>query len=78
MSCPEIDELVDIAIETDGAVGARIVGAGMGGCVAVLIDKKKVKNLIARVEKFYYKPKNLSPAVEICFPVDGAGFIEFE
>ena len=78
MSCPEIDELVDIALDTDGAAGARVVGAGMGGCVAVLIDKEKVKNLIARVENFYYKPKNLSPAVEICFPVDGACFIEYE
>ena len=75
MSCPELDELVDIALETEGVVGARLVGAGMGGCAAVLIDKNKLNNFINRVDKFYYKPRNLPLAVEICFPVNGAEFI---
>ncbi|MFC1562600.1 galactokinase [candidate division KSB1 bacterium] len=78
MSCPETDELVDISLETDGVVGARLVGAGMGGYVSVLVDKNKLKKLIARVEKIYYKPRNLTPAAEICFPVEGADFIKFE
>ncbi|MCK4966828.1 hypothetical protein KAS50_07345 [bacterium] len=75
MSCPETDDLVDIALETDGVAGARLVGAGMGGCVAVLIDKTKLRKFITKVTNRYYKRRNLSAAVEICFPVDGADFI---
>ncbi len=78
MSCPETDELVDIALEIDGVVGARLIGAGMGGNVAALVDKSKFKNLISRIEKNYYEPRNLPPAVGICFPVDGADFIKIE
>ena len=76
MSCPELDELVDISSISEGVAGARLVGAGMGGCVAVLIDKDYVKKFIKKVSDLYYKPKNLFSAIEICFPVDGTGFIE--
>lgn len=36
-SCEELDVLVDAAVESPGVIGARLTGAGFGGCVVVLV-----------------------------------------
>ena len=69
--CAELDELVDIAKGVDG-----VLGAGLGGCISVLIDKDKTNQLVNAVTAEYYKPRGLPVAVEVCFPVEGAGIIE--
>jgi galactokinase len=35
VSCPELDALVDAAMES-GAAGARLTGGGFGGCIVAL------------------------------------------
>ena len=37
-SSEELDVLVDAAIATDGVLGARLTGAGFGGCVVMLVE----------------------------------------
>jgi galactokinase len=37
VSTPELDALVDSALEVDGVFGARLVGAGFGGCTVNLV-----------------------------------------
>jgi len=39
VSCDELNRVVDIAKETDGVLGARMTGAGFGGCVVALVKK---------------------------------------
>lgn len=36
VSCHEVDQIVDIAQQTPGVLGARMTGGGFGGCVIVL------------------------------------------
>lgn len=48
VSSPELDRLVTAAREA-GAYGARLTGAGFGGCVVVLADTSKVDSLLAGV-----------------------------
>jgi len=53
VSCPALDRLVGAAVES-GAVGARLTGAGFGGCAVVLCgraDAAAVRRGI--VERFY-------------------------
>jgi len=38
VSIPELDELVDRLLATPGVYGARLTGAGFGGCVVALVD----------------------------------------
>ena len=73
VSCEELDELVDIAMSVDGVLGAGRTGAGLGGCISVLIEKDRTDEFIRVVSDGYYRPRNLPVAVEVCFPVEGAG-----
>src|SRR5207237_4624309 len=38
VSCPELDTIVGAARKIGGVYGARMVGAGVGGCASVLAD----------------------------------------
>ncbi len=71
VSLPEIDALVDIALDTKGVVGAGLVGAGMGGCIVVVVEDKCAQQLIENLAEQYYRPRNLSVAAEIITPVGG-------
>jgi galactokinase len=53
VSCPALDRLVDAAMDS-GALGARLTGAGFGGCAVILCrrgDLSKVHDGL--VERFY-------------------------
>jgi len=75
VSCEELDELVDIAMSVEGVLGAGRVGAGLGGCISVLVDKNKTEELKQKIAAEYYEPRNLSPSIEVCFPVAGSGVV---
>ncbi len=50
VSCPELDLIVDIAMQVDGVLGARMTGAGFGGCALVLLEKKAVDYVKAQIK----------------------------
>lgn len=45
VSCEEIDFLVDLAQNFDGAYGSRLTGGGFGGCTVTLVEKGRVQAL---------------------------------
>ncbi len=53
ISCPELDALMDIAVKA-GVYGARLTGAGFGGCIVALTNCKVVKDVMADIESNYY------------------------
>ena len=76
-STPEIDQMVDIASAVPGVAGAQIAGAGLGGCIMVLVKKESVEALRRALAAKYYRPRGLVPAAMPCITVEGAGLVEF-
>jgi len=51
---PDLDRLVDISLES-GAVGARLTGAGLGGCVIALCEEVEVDRLMVALKDRFYE-----------------------
>lgn len=51
VSCPEIDELCEAAMDCDGVYGSRITGGGFGGCTVTLVKANKAEATIARMKE---------------------------
>ena len=70
-----IDQLVDIADSTDGVVGAQLAGAGLGGCMMILVRRSARPALMERLRQEFYEPNDLAFAANVCQPVAGAGIL---
>jgi galactokinase len=53
VSCRELDVLVEEASKVDGVLGARLMGAGFGGCTINLVEEKAVENFSDKVSAAY-------------------------
>jgi len=72
VSGPELDLLVETARAVPGVLGARMTGAGFGGCTVNLVAVDAVDALVSAVEA-QYRPESGSEAeVYVCNPVNGA------
>ena len=49
VSCDEANALVDVLVKCRGVHGARLIGAGFGGCVLALVEPTNVSGVIDRV-----------------------------
>ncbi|XP_049869139.1 galactokinase-like [Pectinophora gossypiella] len=72
ISCPELDQLVDILRGAPGVYGARMTGGGFGGCVVALVKKDEVENLKRRILAQYKG----NPTFFVCQPSDGARVLQ--
>jgi N-acetylgalactosamine kinase len=56
ISCPELEELISIAKEA-GAAGARLTGAGFGGCTVNLVASDETAAFLRRVDRYFYRSR---------------------
>jgi galactokinase len=75
VSCKELDLMVKLANQQPGCYGARMTGAGFGGCAIALADDSAAEALAQRVAELYEQETGISPEVYICQPEDGAGLV---
>jgi galactokinase len=71
VSTPELDELVDALMEA-GAVGARLTGAGFGGCVVALTRDADADRVAREAAKAYEARTGISPRTFRCSAAAGA------
>ena len=74
VSLPEVDTLVDAALDA-GAAGARLTGAGFGGCVVCLCTTETIERLRKGIWRTYYRQRqSFDPAnhLFVAEPFQGA------
>jgi galactokinase len=75
MSSGELDELTAIARE-GGALGARLTGAGLGGCIVALAEMQAVDTVLETLVREYYEPRKLADDIDarlfVAIPSEGA------
>lgn len=75
VSTPELDSLVQIARELPGCIGARLTGAGFGGCTVNLVMAEQVETFISGLQAGYQQATQRNAQVYLCQAVDGAAVL---
>ncbi len=71
----ELDSLVDAALEVDGCIGARMTGAGFGGCALALVHGGALGEFEKWVRHRYAASTGLDAGLFTARPENGAGRI---
>ena len=69
---PELDTMFEIASHTDGCIGARMTGAGFGGCTVNIVLKESAEAFIRDVGRAYTQRTGIIPEFYLCTAGDGA------
>ena len=73
VSVPLVDQLAEIARQTPGVFGARMMGGGFGGSVIALVDRARAAEAQAAIVEDYGKVLGRVPDAFVCRAVAGAG-----
>jgi galactokinase len=76
VSCMELEAMVWAARRIPGVLGARMAGAGFGGCTVSLVEADAVENFMQLLSAEYTAKTGVKPAMYVCAAGDGAGVIE--
>ncbi len=72
VSTRALDAMVESARKVPGCLGARLTGAGFGGCVVALVERATVREFCKETEDLYTAATGLAPRVYACEPAAGA------
>lgn len=76
VSCPELDLLVELALQVPGVLGSRMTGAGFGGCTVSLVPRSKVSLFEKTVGEEYLAKTGLQAEFYVFNASQGAGIRE--
>ena len=72
VSSLQLDQMVDFAQQDCACFGARMTGAGFGGCAIAIVQPDAVRNFCETVTINYQKATGLKPETYLCTATDGA------
>lgn len=75
VSVPELDALVAAAVEVPGCYGARLTGAGFGGCAIALAAEAAVPELQQHVSQTYQAQFAQAPHIYVTHAANGVAAI---
>jgi galactokinase len=68
----ELDTMVAEALKVEGVIGARMTGAGFGGCTVNIVKEENVDKFIQQVGENYKNKTGLTPEFYVSEIGDGA------
>jgi galactokinase len=73
VSCFELDVMAELANAQPGCYGARMTGAGFGGCAVALVENSAVEAFVAAVGPAYTERTRLTPQIYVTRAAAGSG-----
>jgi galactokinase len=73
VSCEELDLMAALAQAQPGCHGARMTGAGFGGCAVALVDEAAAADFVEAVGPAYERQSRRVPALYVTHASPGAG-----
>ena len=75
VSIPELDVMARVAQSLPGCYGARLTGAGFGGCTVNLVDVEKTEGFADQLASGYEAETGMHPEIYICQASQGAEIV---
>jgi galactokinase len=72
VSSPELNAMANVAQSLDGCYGARLTGAGFGGCTVNLVAQEQAETFSERLAKGYQSQTGYQPEIYITRASNGA------
>jgi galactokinase len=79
VSSAALDRVVECALEHAGCFGARMTGAGFGGCGVALVNESQIDSFLEHIDRWYNNHISegvIRPTVYVCVATDGAREVE--
>jgi len=70
-----LNAVVECARSTSGCFGARMTGAGFGGCAVALVAEDRAEDFVRQVTARYADATNLEAHAYLCRPAAGARIV---
>jgi len=70
-----LNVIVECARRAKGCIGARMTGAGFGGCAVALVEKRAAASFAKTVAADYERAAKLKPQLYVCHPSNGAEIV---
>jgi hypothetical protein len=70
-----VEDPVDAAVGLEGCYGARLTGAGFGGCTVSLVAASRAERFATELSRAYRQATGVIPGVWICEAAEGAEVI---
>lgn len=68
----ELNIMVELARQHEACYGARMTGAGFGGCAVALVRREAAESLAGEVALSYQEQTGLKPSAYVCAVAEGA------
>jgi galactokinase len=75
VSCPEVDQLVELSQNHSGVLGARMTGGGFGGCTVAIMSNDAIESFRNQVIPAYEKLSGRKAEVYVCASTAGASLV---
>jgi galactokinase len=75
VTSPELDLLVELASGVDGVAGARMTGAGFGGCTVNIVAESALPHFEQSVVEEYRQRTGRDPRLYVCRAVGGGSYL---